>query len=256
MGQRFLSDRWFRSITSVLSGETAGEALQHVEHQWTHSDGSTEVHTQAYDAEGRLRSWHPGSAGKPDLCILGDTPALDDLLHGRLHRSNARHILADGVERDILGLPRSPWRYEEFDLGALQCNGRIVCGAGPDRYFQHRIECVGSRIRAFDATADVTISSSGEIRTKPEKHEFRINAPYPALLQWLHTDTLLGHLIRAGFDVGGDLWRVSAIEGLLASTRDQYSSGPERSGVLMRYGVARHHPYTIDVLNRCVRELS
>ena len=251
MGEPLLTERSFCAIASSLRGareSTAGGYT--VEHRWRHADGDTEVHHQRFDSNGELRLWKPGEA-TPDLRIVGEAPTKNDLAHGRIHRPDACYVLEDGVERDLLGLPLAPWVYQEFDLGELRCIGRIACGAGPDGYFQRRLACEGARISSHDASADVRITASGEVRTITGKGEFRINAPYGALLRWLHTDTLLGHLSRAGFDIGGDIWRLSAVEGLLDATRSDYSSGAEQSAVLARYGAARHHPASRAALESC-----
>lgn len=224
---------------------TGARAVLRVEHRWLHPDGTVERHHQLFGADHVLTAWRPGPCEPHDLRIVGPAPAAETLAAGRLHDDDARYVLGDDVERDALGLPLTPWSYDGLDPSALRCRALIVCGAGPDGPLVRVLSSEHRRLAVGPPGPESLTVRDGVVRTRFDpKREFRVNAPYDALVRWLHSDTLLGHLISAGFEVVGDLWRVSAIEGLLDGSRDAYACDEAASGVLVRYAACRLEPRT------------
>lgn len=245
-----LPEAWLAEVSESLGSPSpeADPGLT-VEHQWHDRNGGVEFHHQRYDSEDVLREWKPGRVEHPDLRVAGECPSADDFRGGRFHLPTATYVLSDCVQRDLLGLPVEPWKYSEFDLDGVYCRGWI-CGAGPDGYFQRELRLENSQIFSREASGSIRVSTSGEARTNTSQHDFRINAPYGALLRWLHSDTILGHLMQAGFDVRGDLWRLSTIDGVMDGTRSSYACDAKDVSVLYRYGCARHHPSNLQLLER------
>ena len=44
-----------------------------------------------------------------------------------------------------------------------------------------------------------------------------LEAPYRSLLDWLHGDTIIGNMLIDGAEVAGDLFILSAIEGIVSA---------------------------------------
>jgi len=254
MSELLLTAPWARDAAQALRGGDFVIGLR-VEHRWVHPDDRVEIHHQIYDVDGELRVWRLGEQSRADLRVVSNAPTGAQRERGVLHDSAARYVLRDGVERDVLGLPLASWKYTDFDLGDLDCRGLIVCGAGPDGLFQRRLCYHEQWLASRDATGEVTLDERGEVHTRVAKKEFRVNAPYGALLRWLHTDSILGHLIRAGFRVTGDLWRLSAIEGMLDATRRTYSCGQEQASIFWRYADVRANAMNAQATRNCLASL-
>lgn len=211
--------------------------------------GETIVHHQLYDARGVIHAWAPGPTPHAQLTIRQQVPARDTLVG-----SSTAYVLADGVARDVFGLPLAPWRYDGLDVGDLACRIRVVCGAGPDGPVERVIETQGPVLRTTAPSSSMTRGPHGALRsTFDRRKEVRVNAPYPVLLEWLHGSAILGYLMTDGFDVRGDIWRLSAIEGLLAATRPAHGCDPAAVAILHKLFRARTHGVTAIILDQCLR---
>lgn len=234
--------RWFTAPT----GETPHLAVE-IETTCDDRPGETIVHHQLYDARGVIHAWAPGPHPRKQLTLRQRVPG-----RASATGTTTAWVLADGVERDVFGLPLAPWRYDGLDVGDLRCRVRVVCGAGPEGPVERMIETEGSVLRT--AAAPLTRDTDGTLRsTFDRRKDVRVNASYPALLDWLHGTTILGYLMTEGFDVRGDIWRLSAIEGLLAATRPQHGCGPDGVAVLGALFRARTHGATRIILDQCLR---
>lgn len=239
-----LSPEWFERIRPVFpDGARVAPALTVERHASVDgAAGATTVHHQLFDDDGRLFGWFPGPAAAPDL---------------RIHEGQGEHatyVLGDGVSRDVFGLPLLPWSYDGLGIGSVWCRVHVVCGATPEGVVERVIETEDTRILVRSAARAPARDASGRAQSHiGSRRDVRVNASYPALLDWLHGDGLLGHLIEDEFIVHGSLYRMSLVDGLLAVTQKRYACDPTEVALLARHAAAREHPQTTYALGYCGR---
>jgi hypothetical protein len=223
-----------------------------VQHRWLCDDGETLSHTQSFDAHGDLRRWRVGEDTAATLTIVGSKPSADDRARAKLHRDDAIYLFADGVPRDVLALPVEPWRYGSFELPGLECLAVLDAGDGPEGMLRRTIEFSQQMLRGGINRAVAAGADAALVAKERTRGAFRVNAPYAALLCWLHTEMVLGHLMQDGYDLAGDLWRLSAMDGMLDATRGCYACSAPDLLSLQQYGFARRRKRTVEIVRACL----
>jgi hypothetical protein len=206
---RYLSGPWFDLVRGVV-GDAAVQPDLVVTH---HADGDGRApptsHTQSF-AGGRLCGWAPGAAA--GACLTLRRPVdldRDDLLARANPGAVATGtVVALGRRRDR---PTDVW-------GVRPRLERCPVGVPPDLRIAVGVEVPDSPFGPLVAALRVEgpeVSVTGDLGPRPD---VTIGAHYGEVSRWLHeTDSLLGHLMRPDRVIAGDIFRISALEGIVSA---------------------------------------
>lgn len=203
----YLSPPWFTRVRSIIAEQDrhrdSTPARLVIEHQLTRGT----IHHQLFEAD-RLVSWRAGPAPNPDLVVH------------RSHQADVEDLLARGSPEDACDRTR----FGTTDLSGGPTDVLAVQGVVQRRVpGATGLECRCS-LRLLDSPfghlAATLVSRSSEFALHGgvcrDPHVV-IEAAYREVMDWIHGSILLGYLITAGRRVEGDVFRLSALEGIISS---------------------------------------
>jgi len=204
------SPAWFDQIPVPLPSEVPDRPHLVVEHHAIASQNRTVIHQQIFN-QNKLVGWIPGQAKANSDLILNRSIDCDtgDLL-GHLPATEiiakTSVVIGNNVQTCAVGITNvSRPGLEEVAAGTVDIRFDVLHTPFGDAEIAIRLNPDGSQrlVKPPEANSDITM-----------------RLRWPALTEWLHTDTDLGHLVGNGeIEFDGPVLKLSYIEGHISWPR-------------------------------------
>ena len=236
----YLSDEWLSEVRSTLNGCGTGPSVI-VEYRCASPRGSV-VHYNVFQ-EGTLVEWTHERPGESDLVIARELAVDQGDLLSRMPTeliATMTKVQSCGLCTDVFGVTHGMVREPHWIPSALELTFRLRCADTP--FGQAEISYSWAR-------------GTFELANSPRSPDVLIEAPFESIMGWLHDEsTLIGHDMTDPLGrchIEGDLFRLSAIEGIVSAPRSSVVGHCENqlSNAMTTYQSLRRTPALIELLN-------